>query len=294
MTIRPRRSVLYMPGSNPRVLEKARGLDADALIFDLEDAVAPEAKDEARRLVAAALAEGGYGERERIVRINAPDTAWFADDLAMVREARPDAVLLPKVTGPADIRAMAGRIADRPGLALWAMMETPAAVLNAGAIAAEATETPLACLVMGTNDLARETGASLAMERLAFRPWLMTCVAAARAHGLAIIDGVYNDFHDAAGLEAECRQGRIMGFDGKTLIHPAQIETTNRVFAPSAEEVERARRIVAAFARPENAGRGAIALDGRMVERLHLQIARRTLALHEAIAARRGSDGEAA
>ncbi len=282
MTIRPRRSVLYMPGSNPRVLEKARGLPADALIFDLEDAVAPEAKETARQQVAAALAEGGYAPRERIVRINAPGTEWFEADLEMVIEIRPDALLLPKVARPADIHRLAGPLAEA-GIALWAMMETPLAVLNARDIAATAEETPLSCLVMGTNDLARETGASLAEGRLAFRPWLATCVAAARAFGLSVIDGVYNDFRDEEGFAAECRQGRLMGFDGKTVIHPAQIGPANAIFAPTDEEVAWAERIVAAFARPENAGKGAISIDGRMVERLHLEIAGRTLALARAI-----------
>jgi citrate lyase subunit beta/citryl-CoA lyase len=282
MTIRPRRSVLYMPGSNPRVLEKARALPADALIFDLEDAVAPEAKEEARRLVAQALKEGGYGPRERIVRINAPGTAWFDDDLAMALQASADAVLLPKVSVPEDVHRLAGPLREA-GIDLWIMMETPLAVLNARDIAATARSTPLACLVMGTNDLARETMARLDEERLAFRPWLATCVAAARAFGLAIIDGVYNDFRDERGFRAECRQGRLMGFDGKTVIHPAQIEPANEIFAPTQEEVAWAEKIVEAFARPENAGRGAISLDGRMVELLHREIAERTLALARAI-----------
>ncbi len=282
MTIRPRRSVLYMPGSNPRALEKARDLPADALIFDLEDAVAPEAKSTARAQVAAALAAGGYGPRECIVRINAPGTEWFEADLEMVLQSGADAVLLPKVTGPADIHRLAGPLTEA-GIALWAMMETPLAVLNARDIAATADAAPLSCLVMGTNDLARETGASLAEGRTAFRPWLATCVAAARAFGLAIIDGVYNDFRDEKGLAAECRQGRLMGFDGKTLIHPAQIGPANAIFAPTREEVAWAERIVAAFALPENAGKGAISIDGRMVERLHLEIAERTLGLARAI-----------
>ena len=288
MTIRPRRSVLYMPGSNTRALEKGRTLPVDALILDLEDSVAPDAKDTARQQVQDALAQGGYAPREVIIRINAPDTPWFADDLAMVAAARPDAVLLPKVRNGEDVRAMSRAMREN-GLGdtgLWIMMETPLAILNAGEIAATRKDTPLACMVMGTNDLARETGASLAQERLAFLPWLATCVAAARAHNLAIIDGVYNDFRNEEGFRAECRQGRLMGFDGKTLIHPAQIEAANAIFAPTEEDVAWAEEIVKAFSLPENAGRGAISLNGRMVERLHLEIAERTLSLARAIAER--------
>ncbi len=288
MTTRPRRSVLYMPGSNARALAKGRTLPVDALIFDLEDAVAPDAKETARRQVHEALTQGSYAPREVIVRINAPDTPWFAADLAMAEAAYPDAILLPKVRNSEDVHAMSRAMQERGlnDVALWIMMETPLAILNAEKIAATSSDTPLVCMVMGTNDLARETGASLAEERFAFLPWLATCVAAARAHGLAIVDGVYNDFRNEEGFRAECRQGRLMGFDGKTLIHPAQIETANAIFAPKEEEVAWAEEIVKAFSQPENAGRGAIALNGRMVERLHLEIAERTLALARAITER--------
>lgn len=288
MTIRPRRSVLFVPGSNARALEKARGLMADCLIFDLEDAVAPEAKDGARAAVEEALKAGGYEGREIIVRINAAGSQWFADDLAMAARAAPHAILAPKVKGAEDIQLLADRMAgaDTGPVALWAMMETPEAVLNARDIAQAARRTPLSVLVMGTNDLALETGARAGENRVLFIPWLMTCVAAAKAHGLEIIDGVYNDFSDAEGFAAECRQGRMMGMSGKSLIHPAQIAAANAAFSPSREEIARAERIVAAFDDPANAGKGVTGVDGRMVERLHLEMARRTLALAAAAGAR--------
>ena len=288
--IRPRRSALYMPGSNTRALEKAKTLPADALILDLEDAVAPAAKADARAQVAAAVAAGGYGARETVIRINALSTEWGADDLAAALAAGPDAILVPKVSSVEEltrIRAAFAAAGAEGRVALWIMMETPLAILNAATIAAAANDrdAPLACLVMGTNDLAKETGASLGQGRLAMVPWLATCVAAARAHGLAILDGVYNDFRDLEGFAAECAQGAALGMDGKTLIHPSQLALANEIFAPAPAEVERARAIIAAFARPENAGKGAIELDGRMVELLHLETARRTMALAAAIEA---------
>lgn len=288
MTIRPRRSVLYMPGANARALDKARGLDADALIFDLEDAVAPERKDEARRHVVEALAAGGYGRAERVLRVNAPGSPWFEADLAAALAARPDAVLIPKAEAPGTILACAGALADAPGIRLWAMIETPRAILDADRLAACARDpaSRLDCLVMGVNDLAKETRARLVPGRAPMLAWLSTALLAARAHGLDILDGVWNDIADAQGFERECAQGRDLGFDGKTLVHPSQIEPANRAFGPDEAELAQARAIVAAFARPENAGAGVIALDGRMVERLHARMAERVVALAEAIAAR--------
>lgn len=279
MTIKPRRSVLYMPGSNPRALEKAKTLAADSFIFDLEDAVAPEAKNEARDLVCNAVAEGGYGKRELVIRINAPDSDWGKADLAAAIKAEPDAILVPKVSHVTDLAILEGA-----GIPVWAMMETPLAMLNAGEIA---TAPGLAAFVMGTNDLARETGASLAGGRPAMVPWLMTCVAAARSTGIAIIDGVYNDFKNIDGLRTEAAQGKDFGMDGKTIIHPGQIEPCNEIFAPTEAEITDAEKIIDAFSQPENVGKGAINLGGRMVELLHREMAEKTLALAAAIAARK-------
>jgi citrate lyase subunit beta / citryl-CoA lyase len=289
--IRPRRSTLYMPGSNSRALEKAKTLAADALILDLEDAVAPEAKADARAQVCAAVKAGGYGPRELAIRINGFTTEWGRDDLEAALAAGPDAILVPKVSSAEElgrIRAAFAAAGADGRVALWIMMETPLAMLNAGEIAAAAgdRDAPLTCLVMGINDLAKETGASLGHGRFAMIPWLATCVAAARAHGLAILDGVYNDFRDAEGFAAECTQGAALGMDGKTLIHPSQVAPANEIFAPAAADVERAQAVIAAFSRPENQGKGAIELDGRMVELLHLETARRTVALAAAIVAR--------
>lgn len=289
--IRPRRSVLYMPGSNARALEKAKTLPADALILDLEDAVAPDAKGTAREQVCAAVAGGGYGPRELVIRINGLDTPWGETDLAAAATAGPDAVLVPKVSTPETLVAVGIRL-RRFGAPertrVWAMMETPLAVLHAEAIAAVSrdVDTRLDCFVMGTNDLAKDTRARLIPGRAPMLPWLMTVIAAARAHDIDIVDGVYNALSDKAGFRAECEQGRDLGFDGKTLIHPDQIGTANEVFAPAPEEVERARAVIAVFDRPENQSKGAVAVDGRMVERLHADMARRTLALAEAIAGR--------
>jgi citrate lyase subunit beta/citryl-CoA lyase len=287
MTVRPRRSVLYMPGSNARAMEKARELPADAVILDLEDAVAPDAKAKARELIGKALKDGGFGRREVVVRVNGLDTAWWADDLA-IAAAGPDAVLVPKVSTPAQFRQVAERLAAvgaGPQLRVWAMMETPLAMLNVRDIAAAALDPAarLAAFVMGTNDLAKDTRARIVPGRAPMLPWLMTCVAAARAFGLDILDGVYNDLGNAEGFAAECRQAHDFGFDGKTLIHPQQIAPCNAAFSPAPEEVEWARKIIAAFDLPQNADKGVIQIDGRMVERLHAEMARRTVAIADAI-----------
>jgi citrate lyase subunit beta / citryl-CoA lyase len=292
MSIRPRRSVLYMPGSNARAIEKARTLAADAVILDLEDSVAPDAKAAARRQVTDAVSAGGFGAREVIVRINGLDTQWWLDDLNAVGKAKPDAVLVPKVSMPNHLEDVAERLVDISAdqkIRVWAMMETPLAMLNARDIAAAASdmETRLAAFVMGTNDLAKETRAKIAPGRAAMLPWLMNCVAAARAFGLDILDGVYNDLADAEGFSRECAQGRDMGFDGKTLIHPNQIGPCNAAFSPSAEDVAQAKNIIAAFELPENRDKGVVQLDGRMIERLHADVARRTVAIAQAIEARR-------
>ncbi len=289
--IRPRRSVLYMPGSNARALEKAKTLPADALILDLEDAVAPDAKELARRQVADAVEAGGFGPREVVIRINGLDAAWGAADMQAAAAAGPDAILVPKVNSGADIARAAAAMAAAGAparTALWAMMETPLAMLQALDVARAAADPAnrLAVFVMGTNDLAKETRARFVPGRAPMLGWLQTCLAAARAYGVEIVDGVYNDLSDTDGFLAECLQGRDLGFDGKTLIHPNQIETANRVFAPSEEEVARARAVIAAFDRPENADKGALQLDGRMVERLHAEMGRRTVAIAEAVAAR--------
>ena len=277
-TARPRRSVLYMPGSNARALEKARGIAADALILDLEDAVAPDAKDVARAQVCDAVAARGFGKREVIVRVNALSTPWGEADIAAAIAARPDAILVPKVSTPRDLE-----IDLDAGIALWAMIETPLAILNIAALAGAGGR--LACFVMGTNDLIKELRGQHTPDRANLSAALGLSVAAARAHGLAAIDGVFNDIQDADGFAQSCRQARSFGFDGKTLIHPSQVEPCNAVFAPSAEEIAAARQVIAAFDLPQNKGKGAIKLDGRMVELLHADIARRTVALADAIEA---------
>jgi citrate lyase subunit beta/citryl-CoA lyase len=288
--IRPRRSVLYMPGSNARALEKAREIAADALILDLEDAVAPDAKETARAQVCAAVKAGGYGRREIVIRTNGLDTPWFEADLAAAAEAKPDAILIPKVSAPETLQHI-GTLLDglwaAPEIRVWAMIETPLAILDAERIsrAVQDRRTRLACLVLGTNDLAKETRARFVPGRAPMLPWLTTALLAARAHGIDIVDGVYNDLKDEAGFLAECEQGRDLGFDGKTLIHPGQVAVANEIFAPDAAELARARAIIAAFEQPENADKGAIQLDGRMVERLHAQMAARTVALAAAIGA---------
>jgi citrate lyase subunit beta/citryl-CoA lyase len=291
MTVRPRRSVLYMPGSNARAQEKAKTLAADALILDLEDAVAPDSKSAARTQVTDAVKAGGYGPREIVIRINGLDTPWGADDLRAAVAAGPDAILLPKPAGGDDIDRVSAAMRQAgagEAMKLWAMIETPIAILKAGEIAGAARHagSRLSVLVMGTNDLVKETGAALDGERTSALYWLSASLTAARAYGLEILDGVYNNFRDMDGYARECRQGRALGFDGKTLIHPDQVALANEVFSPPAAEVEFARKIIAAFDMPEHKGKGVINLEGRMVELLHADIARRTVAIADAIAAR--------
>ncbi|THD85082.1 CoA ester lyase [Aliigemmobacter aestuarii] len=284
MTARPYRSVLYIPGSKERALEKAMGLAADAIIFDLEDAVAPDEKPAARDLLARVLRDWDFGRRARIVRINGLDTEWGAADAhamdgAIAAGARIDAILIPKVNGPDDLDRVAGLV---PGADLWAMMETAAGMLNAGAIAAHPR---LRGMVMGTNDLAKELNSRFRPDRLAMQAGLGLCLLAARAHGRVIVDGVYNAFKDEDGLRAECEQGRDMGFDGKTLIHPAQLDIANAAFAPSEAEIDLARRQIAAFEAAKAAGQGVAVVDGKIVENLHIVTALATLAKADAIAA---------
>jgi len=284
MAIRPRRSVLYMPGSNARALEKAASLPADALILDLEDAVAPEAKEMARQQVCAAVRDRRFGKREVIIRVNGLDTPWGMQDMAEASMAGPDAILVPKVDDTAQVHLAEAGISKAPAnCSLWLMIETPRAIFNAAGIAGAGGR--LACLVMGTNDLVKEMRARHTPGREALVAALNLTVMAARAHGLAVIDGVYNDIADSAGFSAACQQGRGMGFDGKTLIHPSQVAACNEAFSPDTGELEQARAILAAFALPENQGKGAISLNGRMVELLHADIARQTVALADAIAA---------
>jgi citrate lyase subunit beta/citryl-CoA lyase len=285
-TIRPRRSCLYMPGANSKALEKAKSLAADVLLLDLEDSVAPEAKPEARAAVAAAVKAGGYGKREVVVRVNGLATPWGRDDIRAICAAGPDGVLAPKVESAADIEALDDALTEA-GLsdeaALWVMIETPRAFLSIAAIAAAAKGTRLTAFVLGLNDYAKETRARAIQGRAPFHYAMGAAVAAARAEGLVVIDGVYNDIADQRGFEDECQQGLAFGFDGKTLIHPSQIETCNLIFAPSREEVARARAVIEAFALPENAGKGVIKVDGKMTELLHLEEARRVVAVAEAI-----------
>ncbi|MBE1285808.1 MAG: CoA ester lyase [Rhodobacteraceae bacterium] len=276
---RPYRSVLYIPGSKPRALDKARSLPVDAVIFDLEDAVSADEKENARETLTAALAEGGYGNRMRIVRINGLDTVWGHVDAEAVTKMECDAVLLPKVSSPADLDALAEITGDLP---IWAMMETPRGMLNAVEIAAHPK---LQGMVMGTNDLAKELQTRFRPDRMPMMTGLGLCLLAAKAEGLVIVDGVYNAFKDAEGLEVECVQGRDMGFDGKTLIHPAQVDVANSAFAPSADEIDLARRQIAAFEEVEASGQGVAVVDGRIVENLHVATAREILAKAEMIEA---------
>jgi len=293
MIIRPRRSVLYMPGSNTRAMEKARTLPVDGIILDLEDSVAPEAKEDARRQVADAVRAGGFGRREVFVRINGLDSEWGADDLTTAAAAAPDAILVPKVSSTAQLALIGQRLFDMHTdlrTRVWIMIETPLAILNAAALAAGAkdSETRLAGFVLGTNDLAKETRTRIVPGRAPMVPWLMATIAAARIYGVDVLDGVYNDIGNADGFAQECAQARDMGFDGKTLIHPSQIGPCNVAFSPTAEELREAQKIIAAFDRPENRDKGVVALDGRMVERMHADTARRTVAMAEAIAAQDG------
>lgn len=286
-TLRPRRSVLYMPGANAKALEKAKGLPADALILDLEDAVAPEAKEDARAAVAAAVKAGGYGRREVVVRINALSGPWGGPDLDAAVAAGPDAILAPKITCAEDVRAAdeaMSALGAPASMGLWVMIETPLALFNIAEIAAAARGTRLRAFVMGTNDLAKETRARITADRAPFHWALSASVSAARAYGLAVIDGVFNDITDSVGFEAVCRQGLEFGFDGKTLIHPSQIETCNAIFAPTEAEVAQARAVIAAFADPANAGKGVLKVEGRMTELLHRDMALATVAIADAIA----------
>lgn len=286
--VRPRRSVLYMPGANERALEKAKTLPADALILDLEDSVAPEAKPAAREKVCAAVKSRGYGSREVVIRVNALETPWGTADLFAAAEACPDAILIPKVSHPGDI-VSAAKVVKATGAPertrLWAMMETPMSIINAREIAAVGADpdSHLSCLVLGTNDLLKESRARALHNRFAVVPWLAMTIVAARAYGLDVIDGVYNDFKDEAGFRDECEHGRTLGMDGKTLIHPSQVAPCNDIFSPTHEEVDWSRKIIAAFERQENTKKGVITVEGKMVERLHLVMAKRTVAIAEAI-----------
>lgn len=285
---RPRRSCLYMPGANPRALEKAKSLPADMLILDLEDAVAPDAKAQARQVILDAVNERAYGAREVVIRINGLDTPWGHDDLKMAVAAAPDGILVPKVMTGEQVLQLdqalsdAGAAAD---LGLWVMVEMPLAILNIKEIAAASQQTRLTGFVMGTNDLAKEYNAVPTADRFAFQVPLAMAMAAARAYGLIAIDGVYNDFKNDEGLATESEQGRVMGFDGKTLIHPAQLETANRVFSPDPADVAQAQAIIEAFLLPENQGKGVITVNGKMVEILHLEQAKRLVTINSAIAA---------
>ena len=290
MTYRPRRSALYMPGSNARAIEKARTLGSDCVILDLEDSVAPEAKDGAREQIVAAIRAGGFGHREVLMRVNGPGAAWHEVDLAAAAASGANAVLVPKLERPEEIAAIEGVLARNGAptkLRLWVMVETPLGILNAQSIAATAkgpTGARLEALVLGTNDIVKETRAEMTADRLPLLYALSHAILAARAYGLEILDSVYNDFRDKDGFRRECEQGRKLGFDGKTLIHPDQIAIANEVFAPPAAEVAWSRKILAAFELPENKGKAAINVDGRMVELLHAGIARRTVAVADAIA----------
>jgi citrate lyase subunit beta/citryl-CoA lyase len=273
------RSVLYCPASNARAIDKARSLPCDAVFLDLEDAVSPDRKDEARRNAVEAVREGGFGERLLMIRCNHLETPWGPEDWAAASAAAPDAILAPKISGAADVEACEVAMAGAPAsVGLWAMIETAAAILNLREISACAQSTRLQALIAGTNDLVQDLRCAMRPDRAPLLPALALTVAAARAGGLLVFDGVFNDFSDEAGLRAECRQGVDFGFDGKTLIHPSQIDTCNRAFSPAPERVAWARSVIAAFEAPDAESRGAIAVDGKMVERLHLTEARRVLA----------------
>jgi citrate lyase subunit beta/citryl-CoA lyase len=288
--IHPRRSLLFMPGSNARALEKARHLPADGIILDLEDSVGPDAKAVARDQIAKAVAAAGFGKREVLIRTNSLDAPWWIDDITMAGKAKPDGILVPKISSVADLNAIADRldaIGADPSIRVWAMIETSRAVLHAEELAAASRDprTRLAGFVFGPNDISRETRIRMRPGRAAMIPMITHCILATRAYGLEILDGPYSDFSDFNGFGQECAQARDLGFDGKTLIHPGQIEACNAIFTPPAEEIAQARKIIAAFERPENAARGAIQLDGQMVERLHAEMAQRTIAIADAIAA---------
>jgi citrate lyase subunit beta/citryl-CoA lyase len=277
---------LYVPGANARALEKAKSLPADLFVLDLEDAVAPEAKADARQAIRKAVHKRAYGAREVVIRVNGLETEWGQDDLEMAASAGVDGALVPKVTSGDDVRFVDQLLNDAgasPNLDLWVMIEMPLAILNINEIVATSTDTRLTGLVMGTNDLAKEYNAVPTPDRSAFMYSLSAALVAARAYRLSAIDGVYNDINNDTGLAAECEQGRVLGFDGKTLIHPAQIETANRVFSPSEAELSHAKEVIEAFALPANKGKGVISLNGQMVELLHLEQAERLVALDHAI-----------
>ena len=287
-SIRPRRSVLYMPGSKERALQKGKELATDAIIFDLEDAVAPDMKEVARQQVQSAVSQGGYGNRELVIRVNGINTSWFEDDLKAAASANPDAILVPKVSNEKDVALVREKLESLGAngiIDLWAMMETPLAMLKALEIAQSgpAEKYRLRAFVMGTNDLAKETGAVLKPGREPMLAWLSTCVAAGRAFEIDIIDGVYNDFKDEEGFIKECQQGADLGMDGKTLIHPGQLGPCNETFSPTKESVEWAQKIISAFELPENQDKGAITVEGKMVELLHAEMAKRTVAIAKAI-----------
>ncbi len=282
--VRPRRSCLYMPASNPRAVEKAKSLPCDVVILDLEDAVAPDAKDSARSAAVAAIKAGGFGRRELVIRVNGLDTPWGEADLKAAAEAGPDAVLAPKIGDAGDIARYDGRLSHAPAnTRLWAMIETARSMFHLEGIGAAARTSRLAALCLGPNDLSKETGMRMTPGREPFFAAFSLTVAAAKAHGIAALDGPFGGIEDAAGLERECLQGRDFGFDGKTLIHPSQIDAANRAYSPDEAEVAHARAVIAAFAEPENAGRGAIRVNGRMAERLHLAEAEKVVALAEIV-----------
>lgn len=285
--------MLFMPGSNARALDKARTLPADGIILDLEDAVAPDAKAQAREQIAQAVTAKGFGDREVLIRVNGLDSPWWIEDIGMAGKVKPDGILVPKISSVEDLAAIADRLSDinaDMSIRVWAMIETARAVLHVEELAAASrdAETRLAGFVFGPNDIARETRIRMLPSRETMLPMMIQCVLAARMYGLEALDGPYGDIGNADGLAAECAQARDLGFDGKTLIHPSHLEACNAVFTPSPEEVAQARRIVGAFEQPENAARGAIQLDGRMVERLHAEMAKRTIAIADGIAAMQG------
>jgi citrate lyase subunit beta/citryl-CoA lyase len=288
MTIRPRRSVLFMPGNNARAIEKARTLPADGVILDLEDAVAPDAKAGAREQIIKALQAGGFGRREVMIRTNGIDTPWFADDIEAAIKASPDAIVVPKVSTPHQVEMIGQRLLDKHAGAkihLWIMIETALGVFNAPQLAATArdSETRLTGIIMGTNDLAKETRARIVPGRMPMLGWLSDCVLAAHAYGIDILDSVYNDIANTEGFAQECAQGRDLGFDGKTLIHPSQIEPCNAAYSPDPNEVAQARKLIAAFTLPENRDKGVIQINGKMVEKMHAEMAARTVAIADAI-----------
>jgi citrate lyase subunit beta/citryl-CoA lyase len=281
---RPRRSCLYLPASNPRAIEKAKGLPCDVVILDLEDAVAPDAKAAARAAAVEAIRAGGFGRRELVLRVNGLDTPWGDADLKAAAEAGPDAVLVPKIGDAGDIARYDGRLSHAPGKTrLWAMIETARSLFHLEGIGAAAKTARLSALCLGPNDLSKETGWRMTPGREPFFAAFSLTVAAARAHGIAALDGPFGGIENAEGLALECRQGRDFGFDGKTLIHPSQIDTANAAFSPDEAEIAHARAVIEAFAQPENAGKGAIRVNGRMAERLHLAEAEKVVALAEAI-----------